>query len=1217
MVLTRKDRKRKAQDQDSDHDDDQPAPPPPQPPPAKQPKLSLKFKPRATAEVPPPIGEPDDDDDESSDDSDESSGESDKEDPEDEHWYFNCEGCGVEGDDFDDGAHHIRCEGCKTWQHSHCHGLSEEEADLSEFYCSSCGRDGDVTGEEGKDDGEGSGSGESEKSGEEKDEEFPKCENFKVCGTILVGITMVGPNGSRLCGPCGHRFRRSKGGNAWRTSRLSEDKGAKEKVAKEKDEQFPKCENFKVCGTILVGSKGAAGPNRSTQSLKGPNDRRLCKTCGQRFKKSKSGDAWRAPVRLGRKKKGAKETGAKETGTKEKGSKEKGAKETGAKEKGSKAEREKEKWDHTCDDCGRHDGDFSEDGLCQFCSHRRHIGAPARDNPNGVLHEQPAALFSELRDLAHREFRLLHPHDPFQGARPRPQLGPNYWHELEKNLREDLRQRGMKKVIQISKEITNVNKDGFINLLQLDDAWNGMLPRANPSSTSYLHTLRSRELTDLARGAGFQREMGADAALNANTAIAFLLGKRDATDHVKRIKDKAAYIREAVTNVRRGLQGKATAQSIPTHQSHNVGIVGSERALSRLFNTLANGHFPAWTPSDGFQCGPIALARTLQAVREQYNATGGEPIVHQTQQDLRALLFVDWNNSQEVGAQGVPTAAYAQYLEQYLAEMPADLQMDERREMLQLNNMDVQQLIAMVVLLHNTGEIDDFNVGVVTDARGAAPANAQIVRETQDETGAPTIWLHHNHAAGGGEYHHWEGFEPQRDVTDYDIVYEWGLAADPLSNDMARTRSTPKSEKTNESRIAYLTRMVRNATSALNQEMAANGRACKPCRRKDCARHCKRTRGHGYCDPCQDDDEIDEMHECEWPAGSAEASRGTWKKASELTEEDLQPWERALSAGFEQQLMDRTQKYILGAIPKGKKHFLCIPVGRKSSHPGALTMVQLTQSLIMTANSYNNLLNDPNANTKEGQRPAQWMRVEVLAFARHGAMKIPTHHGNLNNDALHVFIDLIDQILDPININNLPVEIHFLMLGIAGFSTDITAWGSRTEGLFRRFLDADAANAAAGNPTNIAGSIYLVPVSELHVYAQGSPSSYNGNNPPHGIQRNNKRLVRYRLMDLIDRRAALVVHAATLNNGQGMPFWQYMQNMLLLHTGNPVQPAFQAGFPTVPQWPAGLPEVEELDRFIMAMYMEMAWRVQWLDANTTPPELHIRSNNDNRNTPMN
>ncbi|KAK5707175.1 hypothetical protein LTR17_020917 [Elasticomyces elasticus] len=1148
MVQTRKDRKRKAQNQDSDHDDDPPAPPPSPPPPAKRPKIKLTVKPQLP--VAPPIGEPDDD----------------KEDSEDEHFYVNCEGCGAEGIDLDDGTHYVQCEDCEKWQHSHCNGLSEEEAELSEFYCSSCGRNRGVTGEEEEGDGGGS------QSGEKKDEQFPKCENFKVCSTILVrkrdglgpgrSTSARGPNGpSTLCQACGTRFAKSKGGEEWR---------ARIRAPRRKPDGA-QCENFKKCQTILIGPKDTDGPNRSKKRMAGPNGSQLCGPCGNRYGRSKGGKAWRAvPVQGG---KGVRPT-----------------------------------WDHTCKDCGRHDGDFPEDDLCQSCSHRRHVGAPPRDILNADLHEQQAASYSELRDLAHREFRRLHPHNPFTGARPRPQLGQNYWHELEKNLRNDAGQRGIT-------DPTRHRKERLINMLQLDDAWNGELPRADPSSTSYLHTLSSTELIGLASGAGFHREMGEDADLNGNTALAFLLGKRDATDHVKPIKDKGAYIREAVTNVGHRLQGKATAPPTPTHQSHNAGIVGSERALARLFNTLANGHFPAWTPSDGFQCGPIALARTLQAVREQYNASGGEPIIHQTQQDLRALLFVDWNNSEEVGAQGIPTAAYDQYLAQYLAELPAHLQMEERREMLQLNNMDIQQLIAMVVLLHNAGEIDDFNVGVVTDARGAAPANAQIVHETQDETGAPTIWLHHNHAAGGEEYNHWEGFEPQRDETDYDIVYEWGLAADPLSNDMARTRWNSLSGKNNESRIAYLTRMVRNATLNLNQEMAANGRACKPCRKKGCARHCKRTRGHRYCDPCQDDDEIDEMHECEWPAGSAEASRGTIKKASELTEEDLQAWERPLSAGAEQELMDRTQKYILGEVPT-TKHFLCIPVGRKSSHPGALTMAQLTQSLIMTANSYNNLLNDPNANTKEGQRPAQWMRVEVLAFSRHGAHKIPTHHGNLQNDALHVFIDLIDQILDPININNLPVEIHFLMLGIAGFSTDITAWGSRTEGLFRRFLDADAANAAAGNPTNIAGSIYLVPVSELHVYAQGSPSSYNGNNPPHGIQRNNKRLVRYRLVDLIDRRATLVVHAATLNNGQGMPFWQYMQNMLLVHTGNPVQPAFQAGFPTVPQWPAGLPEVEELDRFIMAMYMEMAWRVQWLDANTTPPEPHIRSNNDNRNTPM-
>ncbi|KAK5726385.1 hypothetical protein LTR17_012816 [Elasticomyces elasticus] len=1044
-----------------------------------------------------------------------------------------------------------------------------------------------------------------EDSGEEGEGE--KCENFKNCGARFIRgsrTSRPGPDGSRLCVPCGDRFRRSKEGKDWdwRTSGQGPKKpksmpaeasisgagGIDEEsdVDSKEEGEGKKCENFKNCGTVF-----SRAPGSRTKTRPGPKGSRLCNPCGTRFERSKGGEGWRnVPT-------------------------------------GNRKGPIPRQWSHTCTGCGRHNGDFSDEELCESCSHRRHVGAPDRETPNSRLHHQLPISSSAIRDLAHSQFRQLYPIDPFVSAKPRPKLGPNYWHEGTDNLREVALQRGI-----VHK---GIDKTAVITLLQLDDAWDAELPRANPANASYLHTLSSPELIGLASGAGFRREMGQDADLNANTALAFLLSKRDATDHVKPIKDKAAWIREAVTNVFGASNTKPAPP--PTHQSHNAGIVGTERALSRLFITLANGHLPAWTPSDGFQCGPIALARTLQAVREQYNSTGGDvPLVHPTQQDLRALLFVDWDNSARVGAMGQPTAAYTQYLARYLAELPAELQEDERRQMLQLVNMDIQQLIAMVVLLRDAGQVDDdFNVGVVTDARGGAPANAQIVRETEDETGAPTLWLHHNHAAGGAHYHHWEGFEPQREETDYNIVYEWGLAADPTSNDIARTRWSSGSapgrgeggaagetmpKLANESRIAYLTRLARNATKNLNAEIDANGRACKPCRKKNCAIRCKRSRGHRYCDPCQEDDEIDEMADCVWPEGSAEAARPTWKTANTLTDEDMKPWERPLAAGTEQQMMEATQKYILGEIPN-RRHFLCIPTGRQSSHQGALAMAQLIQSLIMTVHAYNNLLNDPNVNAKEGQRPGaqnMYMRTHILAFARHGAAKIPTHHGNLQNDALHLFLNLIDQILDPNNVHLLPIEIHFLLLGIAGFAVDITAWGDRTEGLFRRFLDTDVVNAANGNPTNIAGSVYLIPVSELHVHAQGSPSSINGNNPPHGIQRNNKRLVKYRLEALIDRRTQLMAHAATLNNGlvQGMPFNQYMQNMLLLHTGNPVQPVFQAAFANPPQWPAGMPEVEELDRMIMAMYWEMAWRSAWLDANTTPTEPHVRYNNDDRNDPM-
>lgn len=398
--------------------------------------------------------------------------------------------------------------------------------------------------------------------------------------------------------------------------------------------------------------------------------------------------------------------------------------------------------------------------------------------------------------------------------------------------------------------------------------------------------------------------------------------------------------------------------------------------------------------------------------------------------------------------------------------------------------------------------------------------------------------------------------------------------------------------------------------SLVNSLVNAGAKACKQCVKADRVRQCKRTSGHRYCDPCDEDGEADE---CEWPHGSAESILGSWKQANELTDDDIRAWDRPLGIA-EEDMMRRSLTGQLEDVPEGS-HFLVIPCARKSSHPGAMNMLNLLQCLLVTQNNYDNMLNDPAYQQfREGQRPGgpgTQMRSHRVSIARRGLLPIPTHHGNLVDPMLHAFINLMDQLLAVGN-NNLPIEIHFLLHGIAGFSVDIDRWGSRTHGFFSHVLSADAANATNGNHTDIAGSIYIVAVMELHVVSPNSPSSINHGNPAHGVQKNNKRIVKYRLADLIDRRAQLVTHAAGLNNGHGMPFAEYMRNVLLLHTGN--QPA--GGFPNPPPWGGPAWQAPELDRFIMAMFWEFMWRANHLDNTTIPPDAHVNANNGNRNAPL-
>ncbi|KAI9835026.1 MAG: hypothetical protein M1837_003969 [Sclerophora amabilis] len=57
-------------------------------------------------------------------------------------WIFDCSGCGVHGENLDDGSGIISCESCNVWQHLACLGLSNESAEQKDFHfiCNLCKR---------------------------------------------------------------------------------------------------------------------------------------------------------------------------------------------------------------------------------------------------------------------------------------------------------------------------------------------------------------------------------------------------------------------------------------------------------------------------------------------------------------------------------------------------------------------------------------------------------------------------------------------------------------------------------------------------------------------------------------------------------------------------------------------------------------------------------------------------------------------------------------------------------------------------------------------------------------------------------------------------------------------------------------------------------------------------------------------------------------------
>ncbi|KAL4874330.1 hypothetical protein BJY04DRAFT_225121 [Aspergillus karnatakaensis] len=59
-----------------------------------------------------------------------------------DEWIFDCSGCGVHGENVDDGSHSVACENCNVWQHSKCLGIKQAEAEREDFHfiCRDCKR---------------------------------------------------------------------------------------------------------------------------------------------------------------------------------------------------------------------------------------------------------------------------------------------------------------------------------------------------------------------------------------------------------------------------------------------------------------------------------------------------------------------------------------------------------------------------------------------------------------------------------------------------------------------------------------------------------------------------------------------------------------------------------------------------------------------------------------------------------------------------------------------------------------------------------------------------------------------------------------------------------------------------------------------------------------------------------------------------------------------
>lgn len=425
-----------------------------------------------------------------------------------------------------------------------------------------------------------------------------------------------------------------------------------------------------------------------------------------------------------------------------------------------------------------------EDGYCETCSLRKAANAPARPHIHAIAESTRKVAevpFATLREIAHREHRRLHALDPFLEEQHVP-TGYDYWSDTRAGVLTELRRRGFFYVGMKTMK-------AMVNTLQSDDAWNGYLP-THRSVASELHDLSVQALRDRAAAAGFPFKK---LALTVENYIDFLQCKRDADDEVIEIpQDRLSIIMSAVSNVSARLRQAGYTENA-THRTFNNGLVGQARAISRLHTTLDNGHSPAWTSGVGFLCGPNALEMSINAIRRTYyGRTNSAVYANQVSRDmLMGLLFHNAADSGERDAVGIPTTAYQAYLDDRLSHLDESLRGEEYMNMTRLNNMDIAQLVAMVVLAHRAGLIEmEFSVayarGSTTNDDGSVvPALVNIAHEGDEN--APTVFLHHNMAASHEDYSHWEGFDVVTMNTDRQIVFEWGLST-PLARDSPRLR---------------------------------------------------------------------------------------------------------------------------------------------------------------------------------------------------------------------------------------------------------------------------------------------------------------------------------------------------------------------------------------------------------------------------------------------
>ncbi|KAK4575004.1 hypothetical protein LTR86_000854 [Recurvomyces mirabilis] len=512
-----------------------------------------------------------------------------------------------------------------------------------------------------------------------------------------------------------------------------------------------------------------------------------------------------------------------------------------------------------CEDCDRLASDEWHGNVCKHCHLRRQTSNAERRARNrtlrGLLVDNQRLDHVQLRELAHRHARILHPLDAsIVDANEQIEIGGRYWYRRNRDLNLDLRHR---RNIGMLYWLSNVD---MIYLLQLDDAFNGMVPRVRPGGTTEFGNMHAGTVIERAKAADLK-----NTNVTYQKALKFLLSARPPSSFIQALDvSAAAALRLMVDDFITSLpQGQAST-------THNGGIVGRQDTIERLQDALLHDFFPSPTSSVGLLCGAYALENALLATRRHHHRSNRPQRINAGQ--LMRLLFTNIDAAGP-NVRGMMTTGFDQYFRNQMHNVPAWQHQQERNNMTRMRDLDIQQVAAMLQLAYEANLIEEnYSLGLVVSAHIDSQGRSQPARVTIEHEGTNhTVFLHLNMAFRGYGYNHFEGFDQTFDADDVmEYASEWGLQV-AWSGDLPR-EPLGLGEETKETELEQIHRQHNIAAGTHRSRLNAWIKACITCRDRKKSSSCNGTSKN--CDNC-----VEAGLECRWD--ERRQARDHWKTGNE------------------------------------------------------------------------------------------------------------------------------------------------------------------------------------------------------------------------------------------------------------------------------------------------------------------------------------------------